>query len=144
MSENARAITQNEIGALKRFLKWLRGFGESPLYEDYKEHEKFTDEEYAQTLATLEGLASAPTDPPYCPSCGEPLNALDYTAYDLYKFDPETKTYKEDGYGEASVQCKNCGCDLTDEPEFENGPLNYKPQVSVVGDVNNELPAHAL
>jgi len=46
-------ITEDERKALERFLTWMRGFDESVLYDDYKEYENFTDEEYAMTLQTL-------------------------------------------------------------------------------------------
>jgi hypothetical protein len=49
-------ITRKEFEAIKKYLKWTRGFEESSLYEDYKECEKFTDEEYDEVLATLEKL----------------------------------------------------------------------------------------
>lgn len=49
-------LNKKELEALKRFLKWLRGFEESTLYEDYKKHENFTDEEYDKTVHILSNL----------------------------------------------------------------------------------------
>ena len=46
-------LTGSEIEALEKYLDWLDGFEESVLYEDYREEEGFTDEEYAEVRSIL-------------------------------------------------------------------------------------------
>jgi len=49
-------IRSHEMKALERFLTWMRGFEESVLYKDYKEHEGFTDKSFSKTVNTLWNL----------------------------------------------------------------------------------------
>lgn len=61
--------------------------------------------------------------PPTCPHCGEELDHVDETEYNVYSFDPNTGTYDEDGT--ITIDCPYCGGDLGETPEFEDGACNY-------------------
>lgn len=60
--------------AIRRLLKWLNGFHESSLYEDYQQHEHFTDNEYGNTLGILREFANPQNQPK--------LFLATYTVYD--------------------------------------------------------------
>jgi len=53
MSDN----TEDVKAAITRLLKWIGGFEDSTLYESYREYEGFTDDEWGDTLSTLERWA---------------------------------------------------------------------------------------
>jgi hypothetical protein len=44
------SLTKEEKRLLKRYLKFMRGFEESSLYEDYQEVEGMGDDEYAEAV----------------------------------------------------------------------------------------------
>lgn len=63
---------------------------------------------------------------PTCPSCGEELNTISYTAYDGYTFNPDTGRY-EVNYGGAETKCL-CGNELSGEEAFGEGPANFQAE----------------
>jgi hypothetical protein len=63
---------------------------------------------------------------PLCPSCGQPLETVQYNDYSTYNFNEETGTYQLDPMsGDADTKCPNCehnvGRDLITE-----GPCNFQ------------------
>jgi len=50
MASKYKTTTKAQRDALKKYLKWMEGFSESVLYDDYKEDEGWTDEEWNETL----------------------------------------------------------------------------------------------
>ena len=50
-------LLPEEARALRTLLRWLDGFEESTVYEDYKEAEGFTDAEWDVTVGLLQNVA---------------------------------------------------------------------------------------
>ena len=73
-------------------------------------------------------MAGKKYEPPVCPGCRQTLEFVHETSYETYTFDPETDSYKGDGY--STVDCPDCGQDLRGMPEFESGACNYERQVN--------------
>lgn len=46
-------LTTEEKHAIKKYLKFMQGFEESSLYDDYKAVDNITDEEYSKTIDIL-------------------------------------------------------------------------------------------
>ncbi len=47
-------LRDQELEALEKLLKWLKGFEESELFQDYMRAEGFSEDEYANVWRTLE------------------------------------------------------------------------------------------
>jgi len=79
--------------------------------------------------------------PPNCPSCGEPLDSVEWYEEANYKWDPETGGYVESMVFGSSVgwsKCPQCAHTLgRDTDGFEEGPINY-PSIPAGGELDEK------
>jgi len=66
-------------------------------------------------------------EPPKCPSCGKPLEAVCENEYWTYSFDEKNGTYIGDLVG-IEIRCPDCNVSLRDE--FLEGACNYQTLTS--------------
>jgi hypothetical protein len=59
MASKYKTTTKAQRDALKKYLRWMTGFEESPLYDDYQEYEGWTDREWDRTLKLVRSIIEA-------------------------------------------------------------------------------------
>ncbi|HET9182885.1 MAG TPA: hypothetical protein VFP59_12180 [Candidatus Angelobacter sp.] len=67
----------------------------------------------------------ASADPPRCPGCNSPLNAIDYRGWGTMRFDPERRAYVDDdspGNADVEYSCPNCSAKIDPEEILPKSP----------------------
>jgi hypothetical protein len=72
-------------------------------------------------------MKSQKFEPPICPVCGKPLEAVYENEYWTYSFDEKTGTYKGD-IVDIEIRCPDCHASARDQ--FPEGACNYKTSIS--------------